>query len=276
MSYQILEKQVIGKKADQHLCEDHIVTTHNYIMLIDGATSKSDLMFEGLTSGKKACDLLEKALVKAAPNLDAFAFVDVMTNAIYEFYQKHQLTQRMETQPHDRITAAIAVYSVFHQEVWLIGDTQCLINQQCYTNEKLIDQDIANARALYLEMALARGEKISDLLENDQGRQFVLPLLKHQSIYQNSHISSKYAYGVIDGFPPKPEHLLIISVNHPIIILASDGYPKLFPNLQQSEDYLTKQLKQDPLCYQSLRSTKCLAAGQASFDDRSWVKFKID
>lgn len=268
----VIQTHIIGKHTDQNLCEDHIEITDDFVLLIDGATSKSLLTFDGKKGGKKAGELLSRALSQVSPAATAMEFVEELTQAIQHYYQSLQLAEHMLKHPTDRITAAIAVYSRYKNEVWLVGDTQCLLDQQVYTNEKRVDQTIADARALYLEMALLQGEKISDLQENDQGRQYVLPLLEQQAVFQNATIDSPYAYGVIDGFPVQRKHVLVIPVKTSYIILASDGYPQLFPTLEETEQHLQTIIIEDPLCYQQLRSTKGVLKGNVSFDDRSWVK----
>ena len=57
------------------------------------------------------------------------------------------------------------------------------------------------------------------------------------------------------------------------IILSSDGYPKLFTTLQESEEYLFSVLKDDPLLYKKYKSTKGFMKGQNSFDDRAFISF---
>lgn len=57
------------------------------------------------------------------------------------------------------------------------------------------------------------------------------------------------------------------------MILASDGYPKLFNSLIESELYLKKIINEDPLCYKLFKSTKGINKGKLSFDDRAYIKF---
>jgi len=59
------------------------------------------------------------------------------------------------------------------------------------------------------------------------------------------------------------------------LILASDGYPKLFSTLHESENYLRFILKEDPLCYKLYKSTKGLKKGAVSFDDRAFIKARL-
>lgn len=58
-------------------------------------------------------------------------------------------------------------------------------------------------------------------------------------------------------------------------MLASDGYPKLMPTLNESEAELQRLLEEDPLCIYENIATKGLNEGQTSFDDRSYIRFRI-
>ena len=57
------------------------------------------------------------------------------------------------------------------------------------------------------------------------------------------------------------------------MVLASDGYPKLFGTLEESEHYLQKVLAEDPLCISLNKQTKGLMVGNNSYDDRTFVRF---
>ena len=57
------------------------------------------------------------------------------------------------------------------------------------------------------------------------------------------------------------------------VVLASDGYPKLFGTLEESEHYLQKVLAEDPLCISLNKQTKGLMVGNNSYDDRTFVRF---
>ena len=59
------------------------------------------------------------------------------------------------------------------------------------------------------------------------------------------------------------------------IVLASDGYPVLKPTLQQSEQELERIMKDDPQCCRLYESTKGLKPGNKSFDDRTYVRFRV-
>jgi hypothetical protein len=171
----------------------------------------------------------------------------------------------------------VVVYSKHHNEIWMVGDCQCLIGDKLYMNTKIVDEIAANARALYLELELIIGKTKVDLIEFDSGREFIMPLLKRQSFFQNSHPESSYSYGAIDGFEVDKSAIKIIKVesNTKYLILASDGYPQLLPSLEASEKMLQKILREDPLFIKNYKSTKGLSKGYISYDDRAYLKIKL-
>lgn len=59
------------------------------------------------------------------------------------------------------------------------------------------------------------------------------------------------------------------------LVLATDGYPRLFPTLEKTESYLQKCLAEDPLCIKKIKATKGCKPGYSSLDDRAYVRFKL-
>ena len=84
-------------------------------------------------------------------------------------------------------------------------------------------------------------------------------------------------YSVIDGFPIPQSKVRIITLDFQPweVVLASDGYPFLCPTLQESEQKLQWQRKNDPLNIGQFKATKAFVEGNNSFDDRSYIRFKV-
>ena len=59
MSFVIEESFVKGKSLTG-LCEDGWVATPDYVVVIDGATSKSDYRIDGVTTGRKAMEIISE------------------------------------------------------------------------------------------------------------------------------------------------------------------------------------------------------------------------
>jgi len=136
---------------------------------------------------------------------------------------------------------------------------------------------LADTRSLYITKELIEGKTIEELINYDTGREYILPLLISQTNFQNNRFDSEYSYSVVDGFPINVSQVKVIEVeNASNIILASDGYPKLFDNLKESENYLNYILEKDPLCYNIFKSTKGKQKGMVSYDDRAYLKLNIE
>ena len=57
--------------------------------------------------------------------------------------------------------------------------------------------------------------------------------------------------------------------------MATDGYPRLFDSLESTEKYLQMALEVDPMCIGILQGTKGISEGNVSYDDRTYLSFKV-
>lgn len=275
MSFKVEEIFIEGKKGLSSECEDRIVITDHFVSIIDGATSKSDLLFDGKTTGRMAGELIESVIKSSDTGISFDDFVEAVNNTFQDFYQSNNLLEQVLKNPVDRLNASMVIYNAGLGEIWLIGDCQAIVNGQWLENNKKIDTTLAELRSLILELAFNEGSSIEELLKNDVGREYIYPLLKKQSKFQNSDIESDFSYGVVDGFPIDPRGIKKVKVREPEISLGSDGYPRLFPTLEESERHLWDILETDPLCFRKFKSTKGLQQGLLSFDDRAYVRLKV-
>ena len=140
-------------------------------------------------------------------------------------------------------------------------------------NEKEIDILMSKLRSFIIHYLKEKEYfTIDELLLNDKGREMIVPFLKMQSFFQNNEI--KYGYNVIDGQETKyDEYYINQDVSE--IVLSSDGYPSLKRTLEDSENYLKLILEKDPLMYNLFLSTKGLSKNNNSFDDRTYLRFKL-
>jgi glycerophosphoryl diester phosphodiesterase len=137
---------------------------------------------------------------------------------------------------------------------------------------------LANVRALRLELEILRGTTIDQLRQNDKGREFIMPLLEEQSRLQNNPAAGAYGYAAVDGFPVPDSGIVIKPIPDSInnIVLATDGYPMLKASLKESENALREILHRDPLLFKEYKSTKGLSKRNISFDDRAFIKVKLE
>jgi hypothetical protein len=274
----VVEEQfLISKTGRLDDCEDALYIGKHFVAVIDGATSNTTGRWNGETSGKVAARLLVEACDQLPYDATARQAVDLLTSAIQSFYEHMGVVEIMRTDPVQRATASIVLVSLWRKEVWFIGDCQCLLDDRLISNEKLVDRIASEARAMFLETEILRGATIKELCQDDPGRAFIMPLLQGQNLFQNNQAAGDYWYAVIDGSPVPDEgivvHAIPASTEH--IVLATDGYPVLKSSLQASERALQAILADDPLLFRRYKTVKALGPGNVSFDDRAFVKFRL-
>lgn len=267
----------IAKTRNPETCEDKIYIGPYFVAVIDGATSKTDKRWEGKTGGRVGAEILWDTFTTIPYDATARQATDLLTAAIQTFYEEHHATQEIEADPVKRISACFVAASLWRKEIWFVGDCQCMVDQNIINNKKAIDTVTSNARAVFLESEICKGSTIDGLLQDDRGREFILPLLERQILFQNNPQAGEYWYPVIDGSFVPDEGIRIVSLPEHVesIVLASDGYPILKEGLEESEKALAEILHDDPLLFRKYKTTKGVKSGQVSFDDRTYVRLKV-
>ena len=218
--------------------------------------------------------------IRRMPNeSDCSQFMKGVTAYIRKHYKKSMLP-RLAEHPEDRLTASVVVFSRLQREIWMIGDCQCLLidgehtmsEHQFFDNPKPAEAELAKMRAEEVERQLANGKTIDDLLRDDTARPVIIPRMIETMRQQN------ISYSVVDGFPIDTRHIKIITLDFRPweIVLASDGYPFLYPSLKESEEALLNQRQCDPLNIgPHFQATKAFHPDNNSFDDRTYIRFKV-
>lgn len=263
---EIIEHFICGKKVENLKNEDFLHITNDFIAVVDGVSAKNGRHFYGVTGGRRAAEKVCEAITTFDRGITAKDAIEKITNAIAELYEKDE--------PKGTAAAGAIVFSKARNEIWSVGDCQCLINGELFSHEKEIDRINSDVRALVLEMAKRNGKTEEELLQKDVGREFIMPILENQNIFANK--KGRFSYGVLNGTPVPDEHISIHKVKAgDEIVLASDGYPYLKETLEESEKLLKEELINNPLCDGEYRSTKGKAEDNISFDDRTYIRFKV-
>ncbi len=273
----IIEQFIQSKTGNMETCEDSIFANEHFICIIDGATSKTDKRWNGLTPGQVAKNLIMDSIEYINRTSSAEKFFLSINEAIKQWYQKEKITIEMEQHITQRCTASVVVYSTHRKQIWIVGSGIAIIGDQ-YINATIPSDLLAShLRSYYIQTELRRGVTEYELMETDTSREFILPVLKRQVQFQNSQLPSEFDYYAIDGFykPPRGIQIFDIPEDTESIVMASDGYPEVYKTLEQSEKYLAQLLKEDPLLYKKHKALKGLRRGFVSFDDRSYVKVAL-
>lgn len=229
-------------------------------------------------NGRYAMLLLSRLIAGMPAGTTMEEFCRRATQCLHDIYAKQCGTT---PSPERRLCASAVVFSRRRREIWLVGDCQAMVVwhedgravTRFFDNPKPYEADIANRRARLINSGTSPAE----------ARRMIEPdLIKAMLDGQNKR------YAVVDGTPifmpgVRVAALDSLSANAQNIngepsdgmeiILASDGYPFLFPTLAASEQALASQLKDDPQNIRSYIATKGLVAGNASFDDRAYIRF---
>ena len=279
----IIESSIIGKKS-QEACEDGMVVTDDFIAVIDGSTSKTPKHLNpDMKNGRYAMMLISEYIreeLKADASVDDFC--QGVTAYIYnKVYEKLGVEERLQEHPEERLTASAILYSRTRNEVWMLGDCQAIIDGKLYENGMPYEQEIARKRVELIEQGLSPAE----------ARKQIEPLLIEAMLSGQNQ-----TYTVIDGFPIYREGVKVVALKtkpvsssietyfqeqtKPVsspneVVLASDGYPFLKPTLAASEAALVHLIAHDPQCIHDFIATKGLVAGNKSFDDRTYIRFRV-
>ena len=279
----IIESKIVGKKS-QEACEDGMVITDDFIAVIDGSTSKTPKHLNpDMKNGRYAMMLISEYIreeLKTDASVDDFC--QGVTAYIYnKVYEKLGVEERLKEHPEERLTASAILYSRTRNEVWMVGDCQAIIDGKLYENGKPYEQEIARKRVELIEQGLSPAE----------ARKQIEPLLIEAMLSGQNQ-----TYTVIDGFPVYREGVKIVALKvkpasssietsfqdhlKPVsspneVVLASDGYPFLKPTLADSEAALAYLIAHDPQCIHDFIATKGLVAGNKSFDDLTYIRFRV-
>ena len=286
--FQVVEHQLRSKTgACLDDCEDAWVVTPEYACVVDGATSPTSKRWTrfNLTGGQWASQILCRAIGElSSSKITAEDIVAELTGSLHQAYQEEDGALQVMTEcPEERATASLVLYSNRLQQVILVGDCQvAFLNKageivQHHQPTKYIDTVTSQARACFWQ-----AEKLNHDFEEedtDPGRDMIHPLLLRQRCFQNNpRAPLPYRYWTMDGFPIAKEGIQVITVPESVheIILASDGYPMLYPTLDETEAYLHETITEDPMMISKYPTTKGVRKGAESFDDRTYLRIKLD
>lgn len=267
----VIESFSRGKKGDERINEDFFLTTDDYLVVMDGATPKRCPPILGKSPARFAVETVADAMRALPGDLTARQAVDALSAHLRSSVAQHvTLTDTMEPP-----CLGILIYSRARREIWRLGDLLFMMDSVFYDGKKLVDDITYGARAFMLEIALQRGMTIDEAHQRDIGREYITPMLNEQHVFANQ--PGPYGYGVLDGSLVPDSFIEVFdAAGAKEIVFASDGYPRIFTTLAESETYLAETLRDDPLMYRKHKSAKGLSPGYVSFDDRTYVRFAHD
>lgn len=199
--------------------EDFMLYGNERMVLVDGATSKSDLLYDGQTGGEIISRVVaEQCLQAALKGAELVNFLHLQVQGLYDLLHIHDF----EGNPLLRFAAGFIDVQINQDRLFLtyLGDLGFRVNGiYVFREEKIIDHLLAGKRAQY----------IRETGDEAGGRAHILPDLIAQLQWQN-HPSHAHGYGVVDG-THTPDRF-IKTFEWPLdqiqrLELFTDGYPKV-------------------------------------------------
>ena len=268
----VCKQEVKGKTDNYNLCEDAVFVGKRFVAVIDGVTSKGKHKYQGKTSGKRASEVLREAfealeMDKEEYKSEEFEVLKYLNNAL----KAEMDAQHCELSKEDYLRAAVIYFDRKEKIVVSYGDCNCRIGSDNYYHNKKIDDINAEKRAKILEQCLSKGMDINDLRKDDPGRAGILNDMIDNLNYENASVEN--GYPVLNGHSINKDLMIVHKVYEAQrVVLCSDGYPEICDTYEKSEEKLREIIEKDPLLIGDYKSTKGVAIGANSFDDRTWVE----
>lgn len=254
-----------SKSGNPTFNEDGVYFKAPFAVVIDGTTTKDGKLFCGMYGGRFAMQVITEAMSSISESYEPYRLLKEINNALaLELESKN-----LEFSP----SAGILIYNDARKELISYGDNPYSINGKEYRLVKESDKIASNKRAETIKALLRSGMTVEEIQKNDLGRKEIIGYLKEIS-EKCANVEQENGYPVINGKGIIESFIKVHKIEAGSeLILASDGYPKLFGTLSETEFYLQELLKKDVLCIEELQGTKGVAFGNVSFDDRSYLRF---
>ena len=269
---QIIESFTKGKRDDAEINEDGIVDTPHFMCVRDGATSRAGDTLGGMRTGRFAAQTVARHIAQLPPDIEAAAAVAQLTIALAE---ATSAAAKAEGKTVSRAPAtALLLYSVQRREIWRLADSIYGLDGVMHENPLELNTTWGEMRRIYLCSCIARGTTEEDLRRDDPSYAILTRVMGEMGGFPN--YNGPYGYGVLNGSAVNDCHIDVVPVGDAVeIVLASDGYPKVFSTLAETEAYLATVLAEDPLMFKRHPQAKGVAPGAVSFDDRSYIRFSV-
>lgn len=268
---EVLETFVMGKEGAEERCEDAIVCTKEHVALLDGATTEPGHEIAGRSPGRFAMEILSAAIRDLDPDADAASAIAHLS---------HELGNALDEQGVERglfASACVLIASARRREVWRVGNSTFVIDGEEYVQHWAIAEIPALMRCAYLRALLRAGvTTVEDAQVSDPAYDVVAPLLRVERVFRNATDAGELTYAALDGLEMPRSLIEQVQVpNGATVVFASDGYPLAAPTLAETESYLQESLAEDPLRIQRHPEVRGVTQRRVSYDDRSYVRFRV-
>jgi len=293
----IIEYLVEGKSQNPLTCEDVVVITDNHIAVIDGATDISGKRYltelvnnkddKGVSVPVTGGKFAALTLAEVIKNFDADVTPEMMIKLL-----SNSLKETLDPNGPSPKTSAV-IYSKFWNQILSVGDSAFGIFFNDGTHLKhsapvrrSVEKIIVDSRMLYGELRKFGAEvelktpesygDISEVLKKNFAGAYVMSVVSGEHVLANNPYS-EFGFPTLDGreVPLELTEVIDVPADADLIVLHSDGYPETYASLASAEARVESIRVEDPDCISIYQATRGVVEGNISFDDRSYVSFRM-
>lgn len=265
---QVIETFEHGKIADNSYSEDRLVISDNVAGVIDGSRGP----------GYMETDIIQQTLDEAVEYLQSLSQPTTPQNLTATLTSITRASKRKMGVDEDRYSGGFgfAIYIPDLRQVWRIGDCPVRFSGVTHLNEIELEFIAARQRAVMIHAMLVRGKSSQEVMASDEYANVFMPFFAPLLDFANNE-DHQFGFGVINGLTVPEKFIQIITIPETVneLVITSDGYPKVFDTLAQTQTALNEMLARDPLCINENITSKGMLPGQISFDDRTYLKLAI-
>ena len=246
-----------------------MVVTEHFAAVLDGATDPNGPLYGQVSGGRLAAAAAAAAIAALAPDVDARAAVEAMSNGVDAAIRAHAPDGPVTHRP----MTTLVMYSVARAEIWRVGDSHFALDGGAHHGESEKDRVTCAIHKAWTDALLRTGHSVEEIRASDPGFTAMFPLFAMEGAWVNRP-GSRFSFAAVNGEPVPGEYVEVVdAAGAAVVTLASDGYLVVSGDLAGAEADLASTLAADPLL-QNTGTNRVWKAGFASFDDRAWVRFR--
>lgn len=245
---------------------DRVVVTDTVVAVIDGSTPKH---WQSGTSGADIAQTIADTLQAASPASSPLELLEAADAAVSTLYPP-------DFPPIRRACATLVLAHLGESVLVRVGDGLVAIADDVWLPVTTAEQQVAYQRQAVLLEALGRGTSVDELRESDPGRAAIADLLEEQDALRNTLAKGSPVALDGTGVPRARLEWRDLPVDAFDLVITSDGYLTPAATLSTAEAQLGLRLQADPLMIEAEPKTKGVALGAESFDDRSYIRVRVN
>ena len=168
-----IESVSIGKNIGRN--DDEIYIGENFAAVVDGVSNKSLIIMDGkkIRIADIIIDAIKRLDRQSAPEYAKRFNLEEFTRSINIFIRRYCKEHNISLKQHT-LEATAAIYSKFHNQIWLVGDCRAVYDGQVLEHELKADELYQEMRLYVIRTLLHNGYTKEEIFENDISKEIII------------------------------------------------------------------------------------------------------